>query len=497
MALQNYVVQRILESESPLAPARYADQLVSAELENHPSVSSWLVVKRIEAGPLLQRGHGYTQYLHSGFFDSHLHASWMGRKAHELDLSQCTSSDAMWRLILDASQKFNGRVMMAHGWNESKMGESAESLALKLSDKLKTFIPLVALRVCGHAAIVSPAVRTVAPAAAPGPLLRDRELWALYADLPKSSVSEAQQHFLQAQEILLREGYNAIGDMALDEVSALALQKLQEDGRLQLDVQGVIEAKACPSVETRGPSIAKGSHRGVVLGRETELQLRHWKRFLDGSLGAGTAWLSEPYKDRDSRGDNLVPMEELIEDAREAASKGFYLSFHALGDAAVDQVLDLGVRLQTVCEARRVSDFRYGPRASRHRIEHAQVLRPDQIEKVYKQGFWALCLQPGHFFGDRDFLEARLGHDRMMAASHRLKACFSRGLAVSLGSDAPIDVFKPREILSAACRMEFGEAMSPADALWCMTLGPRRDLGLPVDGLGPGSSVQVTNLANL
>ena len=166
------------------------------------------------------------------------------------------------------------------------------------------------------------------------------------------------------------------------------------------------------------------------------LTLAGVKVFLDGTLGARTAALSETYADAPETSGRLrVSPAELRDVVATWASRGVAVAIHAIGDRAVGVALDA---LEGV------------PRPARgmHRIEHAQVVAPADVLRFARAGI-AASVQPGHFEDDRPFLSARLGTRESLV--HPLASFVAAGATVLIGSDWPVSSWEPQAILRAAC----------------------------------------------
>jgi hypothetical protein len=148
------------------------------------------------------------------------------------------------------------------------------------------------------------------------------------------------------------------------------------------------------------------------------------KLFLDGSLGARTAALRAPYADQPTtRGALLYPTPELRALVQEIDAAGLQLMVHAIGDAALDQALEV------------LAPLTAGGNPHRHRLEHVEVTPPDLVEKLGRSGLQA-CLQPN--FAARwsqpgGMNEQRLG-DRL-AYCNAYRTLLEAGLPIAFGSD--------------------------------------------------------------
>src|SRR5690606_15598779 len=116
------------------------------------------------------------------------------------------------------------------------------------------------------------------------------------------------------------------------------------------------------------------------------LRMGSIKFFADGSLGGRTAALSEPYADGapGERGMLRYPPGELARRVREAHEAGFQVAIHAIGDRAVDEALAAIAQVQEAAGSD--GGPPPGPRRRRHRLIHAQVLRPEHPRRMAELG---------------------------------------------------------------------------------------------------------------
>lgn len=187
-----------------------------------------------------------------------------------------------------------------------------------------------------------------------------------------------------------------------------------------------------------------------IRGPEGNMWLRRGtvKVFADGSMGAGSAWFFEPYSDDPSTSGLAMDSEEdLRRMIIEADSLGFDIACHAIGDRAN------AVTLDAFQEAIRINDGRISPR--RHRIEHAQVVRDEDMERFLKLGTIA-SIQPSHAIDDMRWAETRIGRERCSQA-YRVGSFLKMGIPVALGTDWFVEPLDPRVGLYAAVTREFPE----------------------------------------
>jgi predicted amidohydrolase YtcJ len=155
------------------------------------------------------------------------------------------------------------------------------------------------------------------------------------------------------------------------------------------------------------------------------------KIFADGSLGARTAALKEPYSDKpETKGMMLYTQRKLNELVLKAHSAGLQLAVHAIGDRAVEAVL----------KAFRKTLKEHPREDHRHRVEHCSVLSPRLIRRMKRLGLIA-SVQP-HFAVSDFWVVDRVGNDRARWV-YPFKTLVQEGLIVASGSDCPVEKIDP------------------------------------------------------
>jgi predicted amidohydrolase YtcJ len=168
------------------------------------------------------------------------------------------------------------------------------------------------------------------------------------------------------------------------------------------------------------------------------LWVRSIKLYADGALGSRGAWLKAPYHDMpDTRGLQFLTDTQMLEQANAAASGGYQLAIHAIGDAANAQVISTYEKLSRT----------YG-NDRRWRIEHFQIADPSDIPRLKPAGIIA-SMQPTHQTSDRLMAEKRLGPDRLTGA-YAWQTVEKLGIPIAFGSDFPVESPNPFPGLAAA-----------------------------------------------
>ena len=212
----------------------------------------------------------------------------------------------------------------------------------------------------------------------------------------------------------------------------VALQSLREAGELGLRV-----VKNVPVYRLQH-ALGIGLRSGFG---DDWLRIGGVKIFADGALGSKTAAMIAPYEgEPDNLGIVVTDKEEMLERAQEAAAGGLSLTVHAIGDRANHDVLDVYEQL------RRDERDRPGSRL-RHRIEHVQVLHPDDVNRLAELEVIA-SMQPIHATSDMDMADRYWGERARL--SYAWRTMWDSGALVVFGSDAPVERIDPLPGLHAA-----------------------------------------------
>lgn len=313
----------------------------------------------------------------------------------------------------------------------------------------------------------------------PTGVLRD---WAInpvrelaLASLREDEINEA---FVDAQVELHRYGVTCVHDLRLmggieAGMAFRAWQRLRHSGSMRL------RAWCCMAGEHLEDAIRLGLRTG--LGDEW-LRLGHFKVYSDGSMGARTAWVLEPYATlRASMGAGLpmFPMGEIGRLLRLARASGNALTIHAIGDRAVRDAVAM------------LSEAEAWPRAdcfAPDRIEHMQMVRAEDMErfKRLKPGSVAVSAQPMQILLDKDMIDAEFGE--LGRYTYPFATLLDAGACLAFGSDCPVVHFDPLRGMHAAVTRNFpgqeerdwhrAERVTAEQALRAYTQGPAASCGL-------------------
>jgi predicted amidohydrolase YtcJ len=380
------------------------------------------------------------QTLIPGLIDAHGHIMALGFTALQLDLTGTKSlAEFQQRLQAYAETNPNARWILGRGWNQELWADKRFPTSADL-DAVVSDRPVWLGRIDGHAAIANSAamqaagfaLNTQAPAGGriENGLFVDAAMSLIESKVPTPTPAEQDAALAKALELMLANGLTAAADMGTSPDEWAAMNRAGAAGKLSARILNY--AGGIPSM------------RAMNGGKPSEwqfgdrLHLAGVKLYADGALGSRGAFLKAPYHDRpDTRGLSLISNEELYKQSLEAASSGFQVAIHAIGDAANAQVISIYERLGQYC----TSDCRW-------RIEHFQIADPADIPRLKPAGIIA-SMQPTHQTSDRLMAEARLGPDRLKGA-YAWQTVEKLGIPIAFGSDFPVESPNPFPGLAAA-----------------------------------------------
>ncbi|THG41426.1 amidohydrolase [Sphingomonas olei] len=370
-----------------------------------------------------------------GFIDAHGHVMGLGFGALSLDLSGARSLDEAKAMVAAyARANPNRKWVTGRGWNQEAWGLGRFPTAADL-DSVVGDRAVWLERADGHAGWANTAAMreanvtaaTASPAGgrieksgnAPSGVFVDAAMQLIERAVPKPLPKERDAAFLEAQQALLANGITAVADMGTTVDDWLSYRRMADIGAMRVRVMSY-----AAGVDTASQIGGKGPTPWLY---DDRLRLGGVKIYLDGALGSRGAALKAPYADAaGEKGLSFLSDTQLQNQMSRAAMDNFQLAVHAIGDKANSQVLD----------AIQVLNATYGG-DRRWRIEHAQIVDPNDLKSFGKYGTIA-SMQPTHQTGDRTMAEARLGPDRLNGA-YAWKSVLDNGGKLAFGSDFPVE----------------------------------------------------------
>lgn len=281
----------------------------------------------------------------------------------------------------------------------------------------------------------------------PTGILRDAAINLVTAHVPEPSLKARMRAAAAALQHARELGVTSVNDMAEAPTFGSSFEVHQ-----QLLKEGLLTTRVYFYIPIDKMEIFDELRLKTPFGNNL-LRIGGLKGFADGGVGASTAYFFEPYADNPQNYGLLAPqmypegiMEQRI---RRADKAGLQVAIHAIGDRANDIVLDIFDR---VAEADGVMDKRF-------RIEHAQHLRPQDIERFGRHGVIA-SVQPFHAVDDGRWVENRIGPERCKT-TYAFKSLLDNGAVLALGSDWPVAPLNPLVGIHAAVTRKTTDGRNP------------------------------------
>jgi predicted amidohydrolase YtcJ len=248
--------------------------------------------------------------------------------------------------------------------------------------------------------------------------------------MPRPGVEQVVKAIQEAQPYCLRAGLTGIHDYD-DRKCFQAIQQLRTNGRLHMRVVKNFPVKRLNHLTSLGLASGFG---------DDWIRIGSIKVYTDGALGPRSASMISPYEgEADNFGLIVTDKEELMSAVIEASRSGLSVAVHAIGDKANHDVLD--VFEAAASRATKRSNIPDEPtNRMRHRIEHAQLLHPDDINRLASLGVIA-SMQPIHATSDMEMVDRYWG-DRSQYA-YAWRSLLESGATLTFGSDAPVESIEP------------------------------------------------------
>ncbi len=436
-------------------PARPWAEAVAIENGKILTVGSNAEV-RSALGRKAQESHLPGRLVTPGLVDGHCHFLSYGLYLQRVDLRDLPSLAACRERIREAAQRSApGDWILGRGWNHHCWEEQREPQRQDLDD-IAPENPVMMVRCCGHSqwvnsrALAAAGITPGLPDPAGGKIDRDprsgeptgmlRELRHLIERvIPVPSLEERRKAVLLAQEHAVRLGVTGVHTCERFQQWE-AFESLDREGALKVRVYHLLPPDDMDEAAACGVRPGHGSER---------LWAGHMKLYADGSLGAGTALLHEPYTDEPGNTGLVVLDLPLLQEKIELAyRRGFHVGIHAIGDKAVTHCL------LAIAAARKAH-----PGARRDRIEHVQIYRPGDLDQFKELGIVG-SVQPRFVSTDWCVAEKRWGAARCQTG-YAWRSLMDAGIPLLFGSDAPVEPLAPILGLQAAVTRQTPEGQPP------------------------------------
>ncbi len=394
-----------------------------------------------------------------GLTDAHIHMQFYSLGLSKVDCETKTKEECLRRVGERARTLKPGEWVLGHGWQQNDWDGNFPTAAEL--DAVAPNNPVYLTAKSLHAAWANTSALKLAnvtdetPDPKDGAIQRDANgkatgilletaMALVNAAVPKPTTAEIEAAMLNAQSVLWKMGITGIHDFDRRD-SFMALQSLRAQGKLKLRV--------CKNLPVE--SVAQANDLGLRTGFGDEtLWLGSVKAFMDGALGPRTAAMFQPYEgEPENRGILNMDGEELFEHARKAADVGLSMTVHAIGDKANHEVLNAFEQLRKYETQNNLPHLR-------HRIEHVQVIHPDDAPRLAKLNVIA-SMQPIHATSDMYAADRYWGARAKLSYAWRTQLNY--GAVLAFGSDAPVESPNPFWGLYAAITRQRADGSPSAD----------------------------------
>ena len=385
-----------------------------------------------------------------GFNDSHMHLLSYGYTATKIELNNAKSIED---LILLGKERLNsvnlkkGDWILGRGWNNDYFDDNRLPTRYDL-DKITTDFPICYTRVCGHILVVNSKALEVVGIDRNSPqipggkfdldengeplgIFRENAMDIIYSAIPDPDIESIKSMILKCSEDAVKQGITSIQTDDFEQLPKKDYEKiikayleLIDEGKLKVRVY---EQCLLPDMKKLKSFLEKGYTTGW--GNEY-FKIGPLKLLADGSLGARTAYLTEPYNDDNStRGIPVFSQEEMDELVLTAHNGGMHVAIHGIGDGA----------MYMACESIEKA-LKENPREDhRHGIVHCQITDVNLMNK-FKELNLVAYVQPIFLHYDMHIVEDRIGKERARY-TYNWKRMMDMGIHVAGGSDCPVEKF--------------------------------------------------------
>ncbi len=430
-----------------------------------------------------------------GFIEGHGHYTSFGSALMKLDFRTAKSFDEIVSMVAAAAESLpQGEWIIGRGWHQDKWETEPDRMVegLPLHDSLSAATPdhpVMLIHTSGHGVFVNQrAMRLVEIDGKTEPpkggeivhdedgratgMMREsaqdvfRQAYSAHQAKRPAEVIEAEMRRMVrlAGEESLRHGITSFQDLGtfFDEVDLIKV--MAEEGNLPVRLYMAFEEQAADMAGRLADYRMIGYANNFLTVRTIG------EKVLDGALGTHGGWLLEPYADLPrSHGLNVVPIEEIEAAARLAMEYDYQLAIQGIGDRAVRELL-------SIYEA----EFARHPEKTdlRWRIEHAQVIHPDDVSRFAANGVIP-AVQGIFACSDGPWVEDRLGPERTKERGYVFNTLVEAGAVPTNGTDPPVDEISPigsfycsvTRILPDGSRFQEDEVYSRELALYSYTMG--------------------------
>ena len=377
-----------------------------------------------------------------GFVDAHCHFTGYGlNKLSYAELSGTKSFNEIITTLKDHYNNIKPDWVLGRGWDQNDW-EVKQFPDNKLLDEAFPDVPVMLLRIDGHAALANTAALNLAGINnqtkveggeiilqnnIPTGILVDNAIELVRRFVPKNEGEEISKALLISQSDCFKYGLTTVADAGLDKSEVETIDSMQRSNELLIRVYAMLN----PTIE----NVESYMKNGIYVS--DKLSIRSVKLYADGALGSRGAKLIDEYSDSPGNSGLVVESEDYYRKFCDLAYEhGFQVNTHAIGDSAVRMMLNI------------YSEYLKGKNDLRWRTEHAQIVDPTDVHKF---GDFSIVpsVQATHATSDMYWAETRLGKVRIKSAYIYQELLLQNGW-IPNGTDFPVEEINPVNTYFAA-----------------------------------------------
>ena len=428
-----------------------------------------------------------------GFNDSHLHLHDFGRNLHRIQAYDVTSISELIERGKEVVARLcppRGSVVTGTGWNQELFTDEKRHPNRFDLDKISTDHAIIIDRVCGHSVCCNTLAMEMAGVNREtldvegghmdrdekGDLLgifRENAIYDIKKIIPPYTPEQVQNQLEYALQHAIENGLTSVSsrDIIDDNYQMLinSFVKIFEEGhaRIRVTMQCSLDDEAT-------------FDKFIELGYVTRQTVRHpllkmgpLKLFADGSLGSQTAYMRKPYADCPSTTGLRVMTQRTMDTlVHKAHTNGLQVIVHAIGDAAIDEVLNSFEKVTNK-----------GSNPLRHAVVHCQIADKGLLERMAANNILAI-VQPIFLTHDLYIVDSRVGGE-LASTSYAFNTMEKLGIRAAYGTDCPVESMNPLECIHCAVNRQDIESGYPKGGYYPQE---RVDVWTAVDNYTTGSA---------
>ena len=375
------------------------------------------------------------KFIYPGFNDAHCHFNGYATNLIQYaDLQDTRSQEEILEILKQHYKSYGGDWILGRGWDQYDWETKTFPDKAKL-DELFPNVPVYLIRVDGHAAWCNSMALEVAGINSmtkisggevmvkngePTGILIDNAESLVMKHIPEITAEQQKQGLIEAQKNCFAVGLTSVTDAGLDKSTVFLMMEMQNRGDLKMRINAMLT----PSEENLEAFIKNGPMKSE------RLVINTIKIYADGALGSRGALLFEDYTDDPGNHGLQIESQEFYDRICQLAyDNNFIVATHAIGDGGNRLVLETYAK------------FLKGKNNRRWRIEHAQIIHPDDFKKFAEYSVIP-SVQATHCTSDMYWAGDRLGEERLKGAYAYQTLLLQNGWLPN-GTDFPVENINP------------------------------------------------------